>query len=420
MTRNLLLLILQPLILTTALAREPLFPNELYPATFPEKIKIIDVNEDGYPDFVYYFDSRYLKPPYSSNPQFQIRILINDGNKGIAETIILDETEIILDDFPNESNMVLPKSIRFNESTFPPSIEYGEIIENEFQTTGMISGPWFEYINLYDFNKDGLDDLIFYQNYLGIHGFSILYRNADSIIDTGFIVKDEQPPSPPNRGWSYDDYYSKSAYFANGDINEDGILDKVERRIQGIFGGTFSTTVKIYLGTESGGFMEHHSYDGVFSDSFMLADFNNDNHLDLLQIPLVNYYGVMNLGNGNGTFQEGFNIPIGSGGTAFLGDFNGDGNADILNWNTGTDVEVYDAFHVSIGNGDGTFNPPRSFGVLKPKPTWGVGVKIVDANGDQFDDLWFESYESDPNGIKGIWLNQHQGTSNNNEYGLYK
>jgi hypothetical protein len=79
-------------------------------------------------------------------------------------------------------------------------------------------------------------------------------------------------------------------------------------------------------------------------DQFV-ADFNGDGKPDLLDS-----YGNLQLGNGDGTFTAGIPVP---GTPLAVADFNGDGKPDVLEQGTGTLL-------VLLGNGDGTFQAPIS------------------------------------------------------------
>jgi hypothetical protein len=114
-----------------------------------------------------------------------------------------------------------------------------------------------------------------------------------------------------------------------------------------------------------------------------LGDFNNDGKVDVaaLENPgnFPPFVGIL-LGNGNGTFQP--TLPsfetFGDAATAGIatGDFNKDGNLDLVVWNQvnqGTSqVGVY------LGNGDGTFQSP----ILADAGYLPVGMAVGDFNGD--------------------------------------
>jgi hypothetical protein len=64
--------------------------------------------------------------------------------------------------------------------------------------------------------------------------------------------------------------------------------------------------------------------------------------------------GTMNLGNGDGTFNNGTAVSVPTGLSVLaVGDFNGDGKPDVLEQGTSTLLEL-------LGNGDGTFQAPMT------------------------------------------------------------
>jgi hypothetical protein len=77
----------------------------------------------------------------------------------------------------------------------------------------------------------------------------------------------------------------------------------------------------------------------------VIGDFNRDGNLDI-----INSTGTVLLGNGNGTFTTSMtlsNVP------SFVADFNGDGIPDVLATSSGYLL-------VFLGNGDGTFQTPKA------------------------------------------------------------
>lgn len=114
--------------------------------------------------------------------------------------------------------------------------------------------------------------------------------------------------------------------------------------------------------------------------SLSSGDFNNDGNVDIFGI--VPYTGnTLNifLGNGNGTFASRITISAGAGGAGgavAVGDFNNDGNDDLI-----YSLTAVDTIHVALGNGNSTFQASISF-------TTGGGVATslsladVDSNGN--------------------------------------
>jgi len=109
----------------------------------------------------------------------------------------------------------------------------------------------------------------------------------------------------------------------------------------------------------------------------VLGDFNGDGIADLATVTWqFSWHGWIGsltilLGNKNGTFRQGGTFP-GAEGRLAVGDFNGDGKLDVASTNSVGAVDVF------LGNGDGTFQPAEAYPVNQSTDFIAVG----DFNGD--------------------------------------
>jgi hypothetical protein len=159
---------------------------------------------------------------------------------------------------------------------------------------------------------------------------------------------------------------------AVGDFNGDGIPDLAAANLG-------SNNVSVLLGNGGGMFQPAVNYAaGLAPTSVVVADLTGDGIPDLVVTNDTTYVSVL-LGNGDGTCQPPQTYAAGNAAwSVAVGDFNGDGIPDLVVANLGSD-----SVSVLLGNGDGSFQAPRNFAVgHRPR-----SVAVGDFNGDGVLDL---------------------------------
>jgi FG-GAP-like repeat len=197
---------------------------------------------------------------------------------------------------------------------------------------------------------------------------------------------------------------------AVGDFNGDGKPDLAVANVGDPAAGD-AGNVSILIGNDDGTFQPPLSVAaGKNPFSIAVGDFNGDGHADLVVANnginpaggwLAGTVSVL-LGNGDGTFQTHVDYATGTGpDSVAVGDFNGDHVLDVA-------VEAHPANVVSVllGNGDGTFQPHVDYAA---GTGGGYGaVAIADLNQDGMADLAVAGAFSD--GVVGILDGNGDGT----------
>ena len=154
------------------------------------------------------------------------------------------------------------------------------------------------------------------------------------------------------------------------DFNEDGHLDVAT-------GNLFSNDIAFVPGNGDGTFGTPGRFATEFSpNSIAAADLDGDGHLDLLTPNATSDSVSVLLGNGDGTFADQVSYMTGDV-PRFLriADINGDGNLDVLTANAG---QFGGSVSILLGNGDGTFANMVELTVGSDTDSLAVG----DFNGD--------------------------------------
>jgi hypothetical protein len=159
-----------------------------------------------------------------------------------------------------------------------------------------------------------------------------------------------------------------------GDFNGDGKMDLAVVPC----GSSGANVACILLGNGDGTFQAASAYPTSATPNMLVTgDFNADGKLDLA---ITNSSGVdVLLGNGDGSFQSPLTFPLGT--FAFglaAADFNGDGKLDLAVTN-GNPNKV----SILLGNGDGTFHAGSTYTLSSNV----LGIAVADLNLDKKPDL---------------------------------
>ncbi|MEF8797376.1 MAG: T9SS type A sorting domain-containing protein [Salinivenus sp.] len=196
-----------------------------------------------------------------------------------------------------------------------------------------------------------------------------------------------------------------------GDLDGDGNVDLVVAGSD----ANFDATTTVYLGDGSGGFSEAGAgLTDVKGSSTSIGDVNEDGDLDLVVTgrnangsPTTTVY----LGDGTGNFSEaGAGLTGVAFGSTSVGDFNEDGNLDLVV--SGTDADFESVLKVYLGDGSGSFSEAGAG--LKGD----VATAVGDVNGDGHLDLAVSGSGADGDPTTKVYLGDGTGNFNGAGAGL--
>jgi hypothetical protein len=250
------------------------------------------------------------------------------------------------------------------------------------QTPPMQTGNSPAIAGVGDFNEDGIPDLAI-EN-AGDDTVSILLGKGDGT----FLAAAAIPAigTPPCETISL----QSNCAIVVGDFNDDGHADLA------LTSGNDNTVV-IFKGNGQGSFTPFSGSPiavGNFPEALKIGDFNNDGIQDLAVANAKDSTISILLGNGDGTFTAASASPISAGIGSFpfflaVGDFNGDGNADLAVVN-GQDNSV----SILLGNGEGGFTPAPGSPIGFPSASGLCPIVAADFNGDGVIDLAVAAFDT--------------------------
>jgi hypothetical protein len=213
-----------------------------------------------------------------------------------------------------------------------------------FQSAVRIGGDYFTDggIGFGDFNADGKLDLVY--------GWGPSSGDPPAYIKV-LLGKGHEKFHGLRRFGKFPDSIPRG--IVAGDFNGDGVLDLVVAHEGGTFGGG------LFLGKGDGTFKHVWTFRPEGGDA-VGGDFNGDGKLDVVLEYAADIY--LETGNGDGIFQgpvviatDGNFTGCGFGPSLFVSDFNNDGNPDLAF------CDKVEQIGILLGNGDGTFRGPTYY-----------------------------------------------------------
>jgi len=320
-------------------------PKTSYVAASYASLFVGDVNGDGKSDVL----------GFNANAGFTVFLGKGEGTLTIGQSYAVSTAQVMVTgDFNGDHKLDVALGTGTTNGSIAVLLGNGDGTFKNPVTSPAVPGPGLMAVG--DVNGDGKLDLIVGTAYpLGFGGFqnaATLLGNGDGTFQASSQIAAPQPPSGLGL---------HGLQFVLADVNGDGRLDLVVLSLASGFvqillgngdGISFSPAGSYYLLNEGG--------------CTIVADFNNDHKPDIACTP------YMLLGNGDGTFRAPQNLEAGR---VALGDFNGDGIADLATVVSGPGFVNLDIY---LGSGSGVLSLTNSYNFLQV----GDAILAADVNGD--------------------------------------
>ena len=354
-------------------------------SSYPTVVSVGDFNHDGYPDLAF---------SYVGLGNNFVAIFPNTGSRSFANSRLysvgagLFPLPLEVADFNGDGNLDLLTGV--NPSA--PMIAFGDKAGNFVAPVTTIS-PASGSIASADFNGDGKADIAVVNEPIcnGCNSTVSVYPG------TGQAYLGQGHTYPV--GVPY-------AMIAAGDVNGDGKTDLVVTRAISPtqpYGTlpTLTNDVSVLIGNGDGTFQPAISsklldglHVGTTNTQTYLLDVNHDGKLDL-----IGDWGVA-LGNGDGSFKTPTHFPSSVSAIAAIvtGDFNKDGNLDIIVAQSGSvsGQTIKAVIYTLLGDGTGAF-PISHQELLNYSAAIINGMVATDLNGDGVPDLAYIYYAQPAN-----------------------
>ena len=307
-------------------------PIEIPDVFGPKSLAVADLDVDGILDFV-----------VSLETQDSVAIYLGDGEGSyeLKNTITVGDSPGLLVMGDMDMDGVSDISV-VNESDNTVSILISDGLGGVATSITVGVGDGTHWVATNDFDGDDVADIAVSDSADGTVTVTVIFSDGFGGVATSTSITAGAGPGAVD----------------SADYNGDGFQD-----IAVVVTQDSDRVIRVLLGDGSGGFSADGNSDTAVTDirAMVSADVESDGNLDLLTKQTSESQLRVMLGNGDGTFQLWFFLPVGSEANSMaLADFNGDSRIDaVVADSSGDSIAIL----VSDGKGKGDFTQPNAYAV---------------------------------------------------------